>query len=156
MDNAGGHGTKDTIEWYEQEMLRRFNINIIYQIPRSPETNLLNLGIWCGLQHMVVEIVHRDKTKSTVQMLLLALSSILGTDMTHSKPSPTVTSGGRLQVVGQGLDLDHYRKWGQYTCFDKAQRDLIVPIVMAAPPRENGSESLFEVIDEEDQDDDDH
>jgi hypothetical protein len=66
MDNAGGHGIKDAIDWYEREIKDRFNVKIIHQ---SPETNLLDLGIWCGPQSMVDEAVHRDKTKSSTSAL---------------------------------------------------------------------------------------
>jgi hypothetical protein len=43
-------------------------MKISHQIPRSPETNLLDLGIWCGLQHMI-EMVHREKTKASTSAL---------------------------------------------------------------------------------------
>ena len=44
MDNAGGHGTKDCITEYTAIMQAQ-NIKIIWQVPRSPETNMLDLGI---------------------------------------------------------------------------------------------------------------
>ena len=53
MDNTGGHGTDSTIEKYTTEMLEKYNIQIIQQVPRSPYTNLLDLGVWCALQARV-------------------------------------------------------------------------------------------------------
>ena len=53
MDNAGGYDTSETVEWYKNELLTKFNIDIIHQIPRSPFTNVLNLGIWMSLQSIV-------------------------------------------------------------------------------------------------------
>ena len=34
-------------------MLPAWEIKIVHQIPRSPETNVLDLGIWCALQWAV-------------------------------------------------------------------------------------------------------
>ena len=45
MDNAGGHGTHQTIEEYRNMMLHQYNIKLFHQIPNSPETNLLDLGV---------------------------------------------------------------------------------------------------------------
>ena len=53
MDNAGGHGTKDAVDQYTKELLDKHNIEIIQQVPRSPETNVLDLGIWMSLQSAV-------------------------------------------------------------------------------------------------------
>ena len=50
MDNAGGHGTKSVIEQYTKMLKDKYNIMIIHQVPRSPYTNLLDLGVWCSLQ----------------------------------------------------------------------------------------------------------
>jgi hypothetical protein len=53
MDNAGGHGTVEAIAQYTAILKDEFNIEIVHQIPRSPETNTLDLGIWCSLQWAV-------------------------------------------------------------------------------------------------------
>ena len=66
MDNAGGHGTKATIIEYTHDLLTNYNIVIIHQIPRSPYTNVLDLGVWMSLQ-AVVERNHfllRSTTKA--------------------------------------------------------------------------------------------
>ena len=47
MDNAGGHGTDDCVKEYTHILFEDYNIQIIQQVPRSPETNVLDLGIWC-------------------------------------------------------------------------------------------------------------
>lgn len=57
MDNAGGHGTKNCKQKYIN-ILKEKNIEIIWQCPRSPETNALDLGIWMCLQSVVTK-VHR-------------------------------------------------------------------------------------------------
>mmetsp|Transcript_13741 Transcript_13741/g.21446 ORF Transcript_13741/g.21446 Transcript_13741/m.21446 type:complete len:156 (+) Transcript_13741:755-1222(+) len=49
MDNAGGHSTNDAKTIYK-EALKVFNINIIWQVLRCPETNLLDLCIWMSIQ----------------------------------------------------------------------------------------------------------
>jgi len=53
MDNAGGYGTDDAIIEYTSRLRDVYNIEIIHQIPRSPFTNVLDLGVWCSLQAAV-------------------------------------------------------------------------------------------------------
>ena len=60
MDNAIGHGTKEAIREYTQLLQQQFNIVLLPQCPRSPETNALDLGLWRSLQ-CEVEKLHRDK-----------------------------------------------------------------------------------------------
>jgi len=50
MDNAGRHGTIEAIEEYTRILADEYNIDIVHQIPWSPDTNVLDLGIWCCLQ----------------------------------------------------------------------------------------------------------
>ena len=57
MDNAGGHGTEAAIKEYTRILLDEFSIEIIHQLPRSPETNVLDLGIWCSLQRAVDKLI---------------------------------------------------------------------------------------------------
>jgi hypothetical protein len=57
MDNAGGHGTEEAIKKYTDILETEFDIEIIHQIPRSPETNVLDLGIWCSLQWAVDKLM---------------------------------------------------------------------------------------------------
>jgi hypothetical protein len=49
MDNAGGQGTVEAWREFTQELKVRYNVKIICQIPQSPETNILNLGVQCSL-----------------------------------------------------------------------------------------------------------
>ena len=53
MDNAGGHGTKETVKLYTEMLKTKYNIIIIHQVLRSKYTNLLNLGVWCSLKAAV-------------------------------------------------------------------------------------------------------
>ena len=59
MDNAGGHGTNESIVEYTNILSQR-NIQIIWQIPRSPETNMLDLGVWMSVQSAVIK-AHRNR-----------------------------------------------------------------------------------------------
>jgi hypothetical protein len=56
MDNAGGHGTEQAIRQYTTDLLERFNIEIIQQAARSPETNALDLGLWRSIQSSAEQI----------------------------------------------------------------------------------------------------
>ena len=53
MDNAGGHGSNTAIATYKKMLEDDHNIEIIFQIPRSPYTNVLDLGVWMALQAQV-------------------------------------------------------------------------------------------------------
>ena len=53
MDNAGGHGPNEAKLQYKNMLVEKYNIHIIFQIPRSPYTNVLNLGVWMALQAAV-------------------------------------------------------------------------------------------------------
>jgi hypothetical protein len=53
MDNAGGHGTNEAWETFTQNLETKYKVKIIRQCPRSPETNLLDLGIWASIQAAV-------------------------------------------------------------------------------------------------------
>ena len=57
IDNAGGHGTKAAKLEFEV-ILRYYNIIVHWQIPNSPESNMLDLGVWMSVQS-VVEQIHR-------------------------------------------------------------------------------------------------
>ena len=68
LDNAGGHGTDEAKFLYMESLKTNFNINIVWQVPQSPDTNLLDLGVWCALQS-AIELCHRTKTKSNQDAL---------------------------------------------------------------------------------------
>ena len=60
MDNAGGHGTNDAIKTYT-DGLKEYNVEIIWQVPRSPETNMLDLGVWMSIHNDVERMHHGIK-----------------------------------------------------------------------------------------------
>ena len=53
IDGAGGHGTNEAINEYDNNLMTDFNIKLVFQVPRTPYSNVLDLGIWCGLQAAV-------------------------------------------------------------------------------------------------------
>ena len=61
MDNAGGHGTNKAKETYTDLLKDKYNIEIIWQPPRSPETNLLDLGVWMSLQSRTEKLAYELK-----------------------------------------------------------------------------------------------
>ena len=58
MDNAGGHGTDVAIALYTGILLDQFNVEVVWQVPRSPETNMLDLGVWMSIQSAVTRVHH--------------------------------------------------------------------------------------------------
>jgi len=81
MDNAGGHGTDKAVENYTKELFDEFNIKVVQQVPRSPETNVLDLGVWMSLQSSVEKEHHgkkcdADALDSTVMRVWDAVASV--------------------------------------------------------------------------------
>ena len=60
IDNAGGHGTNEAKATYVKTLKEKFNIDIRWQVPNSPELNMLDLGVWVAVQSEV-ESIHRSK-----------------------------------------------------------------------------------------------
>ena len=60
LDNTGGHGTKEIVEEYVSHLRDVWNVVCIHQRPRSPATNILDLGIWMAIQN-IVERLHIKK-----------------------------------------------------------------------------------------------
>lgn len=56
LDNAGGHGTAVAKEEFVRILRHKHIVKVIWQVPNSPDTNLLNLGAWCTIQSEVEEI----------------------------------------------------------------------------------------------------
>ena len=66
IDNAGGHGTNVAVEEYRKMLQDEFNIILKHQVPNSPETNLLDLGVWRALQSRVEKISFQHRFDSDV------------------------------------------------------------------------------------------
>ena len=94
MDNAGGHGTKDCINEYTQMLLTDFNIIVIFQIPRSPYTNVLDLGVWMSLQ-AEVERKHFLKRSTTMALTNTVMDTWTSTNLNEMLAKVF----GRLKIV---------------------------------------------------------
>ena len=75
MDNAGGHSTKVCIDDYIYRLERDHNVRVIWQEPRGPETNLLDLGIWNLLQS-AVEKGHRFRRTDRKEALAQTIERV--------------------------------------------------------------------------------
>jgi len=76
MDNAGGHGSNEAIEYYTRKMLEDFNIVIEFQPPRSPELNLLDLGLWMSMQSRVELYLTRTERQSSPEAIWKACEKV--------------------------------------------------------------------------------
>ena len=94
MDNAGGHGTKEAITDYRNDLLTSYNIEIIFQVPRSPFTNVLDLGVWMSLQS-VVERKHFLRRSTTAALENTVMQTWTSTDLNQVLTNVF----GRLKVV---------------------------------------------------------
>ena len=50
MDNAGGYGTNDSKQQYESMLRDKYNITIIFQVPRYPYIHIIDLGVCTAIQ----------------------------------------------------------------------------------------------------------
>lgn len=72
MDNAGGHGTNDVIQQYTNILWADYKDRIVWHVPRSPETNMLDLGVWMSIQAAVTRVhymrrCHHDALARSVE-----------------------------------------------------------------------------------------
>ena len=72
IDNAGCHDTNDCVQEYTARLRTEYNIEIIQQVPRSPFTNVLDLGVWAALQAAVEKrhFMKRCQTDALVRTVL--------------------------------------------------------------------------------------
>lgn len=85
MDNAGGHGKNEIKAKYEKILKEEFGIEIVWQVPNSPETNMLDLGVWVALQSLV-ENLHKGKVMQADELarsVMTAFSKISASILTR-------------------------------------------------------------------------
>lgn len=56
MNTAWDHGTIDTNQEYQANLINKYKIEIIFQVLCSPYMNILDFGVWCSL-HAAVEFI---------------------------------------------------------------------------------------------------
>ena len=138
MDNAGGHGSNEAIEQYVRRLKDEFNVETIFQVPRSPYTNVLDLGVWCSLQARV-EKEHKGR-----RCEVNALSKSVMETWTNGHLNTMITSVfKRLRNV---LVMIHEAKGKNdlvETKRGKKFRDLDLPVLLDEPVPQNAAE-LFE------------
>jgi hypothetical protein len=81
MDNAGGHGSEEVKNEYVA-LLAAKNIEVVWQVPNSPETNMLDLGLWMSIQ-AAVQKVHwgrRSEPSALVQSVNEAWDNYLNVE----------------------------------------------------------------------------
>ena len=79
MDNAGGHGKTEVKKEYERILKNEFNIEIEWQVPNSPKMNMLDLGVWVGIQHLVDAfhrkvVLHKDQLARNAERAFAVIS----------------------------------------------------------------------------------
>jgi len=137
MDNAGGHGTNDVKAQYTA-ILAEKNIEIVWQVPRSPETNLLDLGVWCSCQ-AVVEKRHRRRVKSSVNALARTVEEVWH----EIDPIKLQKVYRRFELVLSLIIADH----GDNKSIDKHRGELMVPL--AHPSLANDGTDMIDMVEDE-------
>ena len=94
VDNAGGHGTTQAICEYRNMLVTKYNVTIIFQVPCSPYTNVLDLGVWMSLQS-IVERKYFLKRATTAALTNTVLATWSGSDLDQM----LTNTFGRLKIV---------------------------------------------------------
>ena len=81
MDNAGGHGTDEAWKTFTNDLKEKYKVKIIRQCPRSPETNLLDLGIWMSIQAAVEKAMYMKR--GDIQALVNAVNDAWNTRLSE-------------------------------------------------------------------------
>lgn len=82
MDQAGGHGSQKSIQEYTDMLKDEWNVIVVFQPPRSPYFNVLDLGFWCSLQSLVQKRMYGNR--GVVDTLVKTVYESWETqDMTH-------------------------------------------------------------------------
>ena len=70
-DGVGGHETNEAINAYDKNLMIDINIKFVFQVPRTPYQNVLDIGIWCGLQAAVekTHYIRRCDVDSLVRLV---------------------------------------------------------------------------------------
>ena len=81
IDNAGGHGMNEAIEEYRELLFRMYKVLLLHQVPNSPDTNLLDLGVWRAMQLLIEKLsFHRchnpNVLDKTVQQACLQFPAV--------------------------------------------------------------------------------
>ena len=121
MDNAGGHGTRDAIDEYVDDLATEYNVHIVWQIPRSPETNLLDLGIWNSLQSHVDRVFRGNKQD---------VQALARTVMTAWESYYTEDVFERVFVRWEKVLRLIIASNGNNSLVDEARGNQVVPIVL--------------------------
>lgn len=76
-------GTKSGIEQYTKHLSDNYNIELRHQIPNSPETNMLDLGVWATVQCAVEKLSIGDRYDPNVlaKTVMKAWDDELSTDV---------------------------------------------------------------------------
>ena len=96
MDNAGGHGTNDATAQYTRLLWDEFKVQVIWQVPRSPETNMLDLGIWMSIQAAVTRVHHKRRCHADA-----LAKSVQDAWDNYLSPNAFKNVHGRLRIVLQ-------------------------------------------------------
>ncbi len=61
IDNAREHGTNDATAGYTGILWNKFKVEVVWQVPQSPETNMLDLGIWMSIQAAMTRVHYKRR-----------------------------------------------------------------------------------------------
>ena len=69
MDNASPHLTEDDPAWIEARKDWRFDIQLMRQPAQSPDTNVLDLGLWTSLQSIQRKLPMMSASSTEMQLV---------------------------------------------------------------------------------------
>ena len=145
MDNAGGHGSKKCKREYKKKLRDKYNVLIIWQIAQSPETNMLDLGVWMSFQSLVerlhqFSIMEADHLHLSVKKAWMIYSGFVKLNEVHERWKEVMAL--IIQDKGGNELVDKYR--------NSEDRKKYLPPIMAAIEMEEDLDSVCDIEDEVD------
>ena len=72
IDSMIGNGENEAVLEYSKYLVEKYNILVCHQVPRSPETNMIDLGVWMTVQSEV-ENITAARSKNMIPFLSLSI-----------------------------------------------------------------------------------
>ena len=166
MDNAGGHGKEEAITKYTDILETEFDIEIIHQIPRSPETNVLDLGIWCSLQWAMDKLMRgkRGDMEALVQGVACVWEDGAAGELSTAFSNVFKRLGRVLHLITEdngGNELVEKKRGKRWAALDDQPFAVVSPPVDAADVAataaitttpDNDAEEINDLLDDDDDD----
>ena len=155
IHNAGGHGTTENKRLYEQTLKEKYNVQIVWQIPNSPELNMLDLGAWMAIQSEVEEVHKTRVMRNDVleESVIQAFNNIPAQTLQNIYDRWVKVLDIIIVSRGGNDDIDRYR--GNTPVLDHLSHEMSTSQLQSLIENSDSTDDEIENAAEEDFEDDD-